>query len=90
MSSLHKATGTDCANSGPRQDQVETNAPIVGDDPAHIKLRAELSTRVTLGGYQLHELSCGGFIVARHDFSQFAPDLRSVQCLAKRLVEGNA
>ena len=68
--------------SGPHQ--------ATGGDPAHIKLRAELATRFASDGYKLHELSCGGFIVARHDFSQYAPDWRAVQCLAKRLVEGNA
>lgn len=91
MSSRRKATGADCTNSSPRQDQVETSAPIVGEDPAHIKEQLNLIGRLLeLCDYQLHELNCGGFVIMRSAFCQYAPDFRAAERLAERLIKGDA
>ena len=56
------------------------------DPAATAKLLATLrATLAVLGGYQVHALACGCFLVARHDFSAHVPDLRSVQAIAERL-----
>lgn len=48
-------------------------------------LRAQLAG----SGFALHELSCGGYLIARWDRTAHAPDLHAVQCFLER-VKGAA
>jgi hypothetical protein len=44
----------------------------------HDKRFANLAAQLALKGFSLYPLACGGYLIARHDRSSYAPDLRAV------------
>lgn len=77
------ADGADRANDLPRQDQT-TNTTIVSDLDADRKHLATLTAHLALKGFSLHELACGGFLVARWDRTLRCPDLHAVRAFCHR------
>lgn len=51
---------------------------IVADLMDRDKRFSTLAAHLAFRGYSLHPLSCGGYLIARHDRSTYAPDLRGV------------
>lgn len=62
-----------------------TGASIIGDAAQLDKLRATITARLALKGYALHELACGGYVIASAAGTRYAADLRAASAFAEAL-----
>jgi hypothetical protein len=72
-------------NRANAEDNTTGDAAIISDAPSVDKRFATLQARLALRGYALHRLTCGGYLIARHDRTSYAPDLRGVGAFAEGL-----
>jgi hypothetical protein len=61
---------------------------IFADLMAHDKRFANIAAHLAFLGYSLHPLSHGGYLIARHDRSAYAPDLRGARAFLERARGG--
>lgn len=61
----------------------DTNTVNGADLDAARKSFVTLQARLASRGYALHELSCGGYLVARHDGTAHLADLHGVACFLR-------
>lgn len=74
------AAQTETPGGGPAYlTQSQLSDEIIGADPEHLKRFQNLRALLCLRGYELYLLTTGGFLIARHDKTAHAPDLRGVQ-----------
>lgn len=69
----------------PRELTTEQNSVIVADLDAGRKNYTTLQARLALRGYALHELSCGGYLIGRHDTTAHCSDLGAVAQFLRRI-----
>ena len=67
------------------RDQTKTDASIIGHDADERKARSTLAAMLAMKGYSLHELACGGFLIARFDRTAHCSDLGAVRTWYDRL-----
>ena len=67
------------------QGQITDNTVIVGDCEDERKQQSTLAARLALRKYTLHELACGGFLIARWDRTAHCSDLGAVVAFLRRL-----
>lgn len=65
-------------NRANAEDTSTLNGAIVADLDAARKSFVTMQARLALRGYALHELSCGGFLIGRHDTTAHCSDLHEV------------
>lgn len=75
----------DSAATGQASEQI-TDSRIIGSDPLIIKRFATLQAQLALRGFQLQELSTGGFLISAWCRTAHAPDLRGVQAFLERIT----
>jgi hypothetical protein len=65
-------------------DRTESTA-IVGQPDAERKEVATLAARLALRKFSLHELACGGYLIARWDRTVHCSDLQAVAAFLRRI-----
>ena len=79
------ATGAGRANDRPRQDQTETNRPIVRDPGVERKAYAMLQARAALAGRVLHQHDDGPCTLSHWGAYPELPTLREVGDMLRRM-----
>lgn len=77
---------TPLAGGVTQQELKQADERIIGDDPVRIKRFATLQAQLALRGFQLQELSTGGFLISAWCRTAHAPDLRGVQAFLERIT----
>ena len=68
------------------EEQGKTaDASIIGHDADERKTLSTLAALLARKGYSLHELACGGFLIARFDRTAHCSDLGAVRAFYDRL-----
>ena len=81
-------TAPDVRTAGCNRPLTETtNSSIIGHPDTERKAVATLAARLAFMGFSLHELACGGFLIARWDRTAHCSDLHAVAAFLRR-VEG--
>ena len=81
-------SGSDAQASvvGPtNEDEATTTGSPATEDALARKAQTTLAALLALRGYSLHELACGGFLVARWDRTLHCSDLAGVRAFYERL-----
>jgi hypothetical protein len=72
-------------NRANAEAQIRGDGESIGDAAPIDKRFSTLQARLALRGYALHRLAHGGYLIARHDRTSYAPDLRGVGAFAEGL-----
>ena len=74
---------------GANAEDTRANDTIVAPEDAERKEQARLAALLALaGGFSLHELACGGFLIARWDRTAHCSDLGQVAAFLRRIGGG--
>ncbi len=74
------------ARNAPAPEKFDQQTePHFADDAASRKALASMQARAALAGCTLHELAGGGYLLCRWNLSAFAPCLRCVGDLLRRI-----
>jgi hypothetical protein len=87
MSAALKDETRELAGGAGSEEQTSGDAEIFDQRALIGKKIATARARLALQGFAMHELTCGGFLIARWDRTFHAPDLHGVEAFLKR-VEG--
>lgn len=71
--------------TGHTQAEASKHTEILPDATGERKAFATLAARLAIKGYALHDLSCGGYLVARWDRTAHFSDLTGVRQFLQRV-----
>lgn len=83
---MRGAQKSECpVGAGQVAKEATKNTGIVALTPDDSKALANTIAGYALAGYAVHQLSCGGFLVARWNLTKHCPDLRSLVAFARQI-----